>query len=78
MAAKKKATRGRKPKPQGDIAAAANVEKLQSILEAGELEIDKKKLKGFMDKQLKGIKSPKVRFVALNAPFMRQPRSPAV
>jgi hypothetical protein len=73
MAAKKR-TRARKPKkPEGEIAASATLNKLDYILEAGQLKIDKKKLKYFIDQKLAGFKKPTVRFVARNAPFMRQP-----
>ena len=72
--AAKKAKRGRKArKPEGVIAPAVGTTTLTNILEAGKLRIDKRKFKAFMN-QLKreGITSPKVRFVARNAPFMRR------
>lgn len=64
MAAKKpkKAKRTRKP------------ERIVGAVKAGRPAIDQRKLDAFL-KQLerKGIRYPKVQFVARNAPFMRQP-----
>jgi hypothetical protein len=75
--AKRRGTRARTPKkPEGDIAAVANLDKLNDILEAGELKINKGKLQYFIKTKLKGIAKPKVKFVARNAPFMRQPPIP--
>jgi hypothetical protein len=75
--AAKKPKRGRKAgKPERVIAPAVGTigaTKLNNIFEAGKLQIDKKKFKAFMDElKHKGITSPKVRFVARNAPFMRR------
>jgi len=64
MAAKmRKSSRKAKKRPEKEIGA----------LKAGKVKISKAKLTAFM-KQLKkqGITSPKVRFVARHAPFMRR------
>ena len=53
---------------------AEKPEKVIGAVKAGKLEIDTAKLAAF-SKELKdmGILYPKVKFVARNAPFMRQP-----
>jgi hypothetical protein len=78
MAAKKAKRARKRKKPEGDIAAAADLKKLHYILKAGELKIDKKKLREFINKKLKGIEKPTVEFVAKNAPFMRRRPIPPV
>jgi hypothetical protein len=50
-----------------------------AVSKAGKVQINKGRLAAFM-KQLEymGITSPKIQFVARNAPFMRQPPIPTV
>jgi hypothetical protein len=64
MAAKmRKSSRKVKKPPEKEVGA----------LKAGKVKISKAKLTAFMKQlQKQGITSPKVRFVARNAPFMRR------
>jgi len=71
MATKRRKKAKGPKKPEGVVAPVAGASELQAILEAGTLDIDKKKLAGFI-KKLEKIKYPKVQFVARNAPFMRR------
>ena len=63
MAAMRKSSRKAKSRPEKEVGA----------LQAGRVKISKAKLAAFMKQLAKqGITSPKVRFVARNAPFMRR------
>jgi hypothetical protein len=73
MAAKKPKKVRKAEKPEMVISAAVGARQLLDILEAGKVEIDKNKLRRFRkDLEDRGIRYPKVRFVARNAPFMRR------
>jgi hypothetical protein len=53
---------------------AEKPEKVIGAVKAGKVEIDTAKLAAFRDELKRmGIQSPKVQFVARNAPFMRRP-----
>jgi hypothetical protein len=75
MAAKKprKARKGRKP--ERVIRKGVGPTELLEIFESGEVKLNKAMLAQFRkDLERRGIRYPKVQFVAKNAPFMR--RSP--
>ncbi|HSF05995.1 MAG TPA: hypothetical protein VLG10_09430 [Methylomirabilota bacterium] len=79
MAAKKpkKARRGRKP--ERVIREGVRAGELLDIFASGEVKLNKTRLAQFRkDLEKRGIRYPKVQFVAKNAPFMRRPPVPAI